>query len=138
MIWRQWAGGMSLGWRVRAVRGATTVESNTATEIAEAVQELMDCLCQANQLVPEEIVSVIFTVTPDLDAAFPAATARQQSGWERVPLLDMQGMAVPGSPKRCIRVLIQFNTEKGQGDVQPVYLRQAQCLRPDLVMSGCL
>jgi chorismate mutase len=125
---------MGVGWRVRGVRGATTVESNTAPEIAEAVRELMDCLCRTNQLVPEDIVSVIFTVTPDLDAAFPAATARQQPGWERVPLLDMQGIAVPGSPKHCIRVLIQFNTDKEQMDIQPVYLRKAQCLRPDLVI----
>ncbi|MEN9205995.1 MAG: chorismate mutase [Thermostichales cyanobacterium BF4_bins_65] len=125
-----------MGWRVRAARGATTVESNTPTAIAEAVRELMERLVEANQLVPEEIISVIFTVTPDVNAAFPAATARQQPGWERVPLLDMVGMMVPGSPERCIRVLIQFNTEKSQAEIQHIYLRQAQYLRPDLVMSA--
>ncbi|GAB4215456.1 MAG: chorismate mutase [Synechococcales cyanobacterium] len=127
-----------MGWRVRSVRGATTVDSNSSGAIADAVHELMATIARHNPLDPDEIVSVIFTMTPDLDAAYPAATARQQPGWDRVPLLDMQGISVPGSPERCIRVLIQFNTELSQQQVHHVYLRHAQSLRPDLAFSAHL
>lgn len=81
---------------------------------------------------PADIISVIFSVTQDLDALFPALSARRRPGWDRVPLLDVQHMQVANSLERCIRVLIHFNTSLSQNDLRPVYLRQAAQLRPDL------
>lgn len=118
-------------WKVRGIRGATTVTENTAEAIREAVTELLDEVETHNQFEPEDIVSVIFTTTPDLDAMFPAAIARKRPGWENVPLLDLQQMQVEGSLERCIRTLIHVNTTKPQGEICHPYLRQAKNLRPD-------
>ncbi|MFN6455010.1 MAG: chorismate mutase [Nostoc sp. EfeVER01] len=123
----------SLGeWRVRGLRGATTVSHNSAQAIAEAVDELLNALEANNPLDPAEIVSVTFSATPDLDAMFPAAVARQRPGWDQVPLLDVQQMQVNGSLKCCIRVLIHFNTPMPQNALRPIYLRGAAQLRPDI------
>ncbi len=118
-------------WKVRAIRGATTVSENTIPAIRDAVTELLDAIETHNQLDPNEIVSVIFTATRDLDAIFPAAIARERPYWNNVPLLDVQQMHVEGSLERCIRVLIQINTPKPQIEIHHSYLRQAQNLRPD-------
>ena len=119
-------------WRVRGLRGATTVSENTAAAITEAVTELLDAVEFQNPLDPAEIVSVTFSVTPDIDAIFPASVARRRPGWEQVPLLDVQHMQVAGSLPRCIRILIHLNTPLAQAELRPVYLRQAANLRPDL------
>jgi chorismate mutase len=121
-----------LGWRVRAIRGAITVPTNSAEAIGAAVTELLDTLEHRNAFDPAELVSVIFSVTPDLNAAFPAQFARRRPGWESVPLLDVQQMEVSSDLPRCIRVLIQLNTPLAQADMQHVYLRGARELRPDL------
>ncbi len=123
-------------WKVRGIRGATTVTENTAQAITEAVIELLDEIEAHNQLDPKEIICVFFTTTPDLDAIFPAAAARQRPNWNSVPLLDLQQMQVKGSLQRCIRVLIQVNTPHPQSAIVHRYLRQATILRPDL--SGSL
>lgn len=125
-----------MGWRVRAIRGATTVADNTDLAIRQAVNELLDTLTAANQLDAEDIASVTFTTTPDLDAIFPAAIARSRPGWQYVPLLDVQQMQVPGSLPRCIRILLHFNTLLQQRDIRHVYLREASHLRPDLSLSS--
>ncbi|MEB3308709.1 MAG: chorismate mutase [Snowella sp.] len=122
---------MAVEWKVRAIRGATTVSENTIPAIRDAVTELLDAIETHNQLDPEEIVSVIFTATRDLDAIFPAAIARERPYWNNVPLLDVQQMHVEGSLERCIRVLIHVNTPKPQIEIHHSYLRQAQNLRPD-------
>lgn len=122
-------------WRVRGLRGATTVRENSPVAIAEATDELLDVLEAQNALNPADIVSVTFSVTPDLDALFPASVARRRPGWDLVPLLDVQQMDVPKSLPRCIRVLIQFNTPLPQTALQPVYLRDAALLRPDLAIA---
>ena len=120
-----------MGWRVRAIRGATTVDSNTDSDIRKAVVDLLNELSDANKLEPSEIVSVTFTATADLDAVFPAAIARQRPGWDLVPLLDVQQMSVSGSLPMCIRVLAHINTQLAQADIRHVYLRGAKNLRPD-------
>jgi chorismate mutase len=125
----------SVGWRVRAIRGATTVTSNSVGEIAAAVTELLDQVEHHNVLDLAEIVSVTFSVTQDLDAIFPAAIARQRPGWDNVPLLDVQQMHVVGSLARCIRLLIHFNTPDPDVSIAHAYLRGAQALRPDLVVT---
>ncbi|MBD2513437.1 chorismate mutase [Nostoc sp. FACHB-973] len=121
-------------WRVRGLRGATTVNHNSAQAIAEAVDELLNALEVNNPLDPAEIVSVTFSATPDLDAIFPAAVARRRPNWDQVPLLDVQQMQVNGSLKCCIRVLIHFNTPMPQSALRPIYLRGAAQLRPDLAI----
>lgn len=119
-------------WKVRGIRGATTVSENTVGAMAIAVNELIDEIEAHNVFKPEDMVCVFFTVTADLDAMFPAAAARKRSGWDYVPLIDLQQMNVKGSLERCIRILIQVNTLLPQSAIVHRYLRQAQALRPDL------
>jgi chorismate mutase len=115
----------------RGIRGATTVESDSAAAILGATQELLARIVAANGLAVKDIAGVFFTTTHDLTAAFPARAARDL-GWHHVALLDAQEVPVPGSLPRCVRVLILWNTEKPQTDVCHVYLRDAAALRPDL------
>ena len=115
----------------RGIRGATTVETNTRAEILEATRELLDHMVKANQVTIEDVASIIFTVTPDLTAAFPAQAAREL-GWQHTALLDAQEIPVTGSLARCIRVLIHWNTDSAQADITHVYLNGATELRPDL------
>lgn len=123
---------ISVGWRIQAIRGATTVSQNLAEDIAVATQELLDAIESQNRLSPEHIISVTFSVTQDLDALFPAAAARQRAGWDAVPLLDVQHMHVVGSLPRCIRVLIHTQVPVLHEQVTHIYLRDAKGLRPDL------
>ncbi len=120
-----------MAWKVRAIRGATTADTNSIQAIEESVKELLDEIESRNDLDPEEIVSVIFTATRDLDAIFPAAIARQRPHWDNIPLLDLQQMEVQNSLKRCIRVLVHLNTPKPQNEMYHSYLKGAKNLRPD-------
>lgn len=125
-------------WKVRAIRGATTATDNTVEDMREAVSELLDKIESYNQLNLEDVVSVIFTATSDLDAIFPAAIARERQNWDHIPLLDIQQMHVKGSLSKCIRILIYFNTVKHQNEIYHLYLRKAQDLRPDLSVTNFL
>ena len=116
--------------RFRALRGATTTTANSAPAIADATKELLAQLLERNRLTSEHLVSLIFTATPDLDAAFPAAAARSL-GLD-VPLLCAQEMRVPDAPARCIRVLLHVEVEDEYAELRPVYLRGATALRSDL------
>jgi chorismate mutase len=120
-----------VNWRVRAIRGATTASENSAAAIQKVVHELLDEIEARNALDFDEVVNVIFSVTQDLDAVFPAAIARQRPNWQTVPLLDVQQMFVKTDLPFCIRCLIQFNTPEPSLEVQHVYLQQAKTLRPD-------
>ncbi|MGD8464265.1 MAG: chorismate mutase [Anaerolineae bacterium] len=119
----------------RGIRGATTVEANTAHSIIEATKELLLSIVEQNGVKPSQLSSAIFTVTPDLNAAFPARAAREL-GWQYVPLLDAQEMPVPDSLAHCVRVLLHWNTETAQDKIRHVYLRGAAVLRPDLATEG--
>lgn len=116
---------------VRGIRGATTAADNTEIAIFDATEELLRWLTAANELRPADIASILFSVTPDLNATFPARAARQL-GWTEVPLLDTVEIPVPGSLPRCIRVLIHWNTDRPIEAIQHGYLREAAALRPDL------
>ncbi|MCJ7549851.1 MAG: chorismate mutase [Anaerolineae bacterium] len=118
--------------RCLGVRGATTVADNTRAAILEATSGLLTEIITVNGIALEDVASAIFTATPDLDAVYPAAAAREL-GWTQTPLLCMREMQVAGSLRRCIRVLIHWNTEHAPCEIQHVYLRGAQALRPDLV-----
>ena len=119
-------------WKVRGIRGATTVTENTAVAIANAVNELLDEIEVHNHFEAQDIVCVFFTATADLDTMFPAAAARQRPDWNHVPLIDLHQMKVMGSLPYCIRILIQVNTPVAQSAIVHRYLNQAQHLRPDL------
>ncbi len=121
--------------RVRGVRGATTVEWNDAGQILAATRALLEEMVARNQMAPEDIAAVFFTVTDDLDAAFPARAAREL-GWVHVPLMDAREIPVPGSLPRCIRVLLLWNSDILQSQVTHVYQGNAIKLRPDLAGGG--
>jgi chorismate mutase len=116
--------------RLFALRGATTVRRNDAEAIFAATEELLRELLERNELVPEALVSCIFTLTDDLDAAFPAEAARRL-GLDRVPLLCAREVPVPGSMPRVIRVLVHYYAEQ-QHEPRHVYLGEARALRADL------
>ncbi|HKW77836.1 MAG TPA: chorismate mutase [Candidatus Limnocylindria bacterium] len=115
---------------VRGIRGATTVKTNDAASITSATLELLRVLRDLNGLRPEDIGYIWFTVTPDLDAAFPADAARVGMGWGDVPLICGREIPVPGALGMCVRVLIAWNTTRMQRDVRHAFLRGAKTLRP--------
>lgn len=115
----------------RGVRGATTVPANDREEILAATRQLVALMIRRNGIKREDVGSAIFTTTPDLDAEFPALAARQL-GWLEVPMLCGHEIAVPGSLPHCIRVLVHWNTETPQHEIQHTYIREAVRLRPDL------
>jgi chorismate mutase len=115
---------------VRGIRGATTVAANDAEAITQGTLELLRILRDQNDLRPEDIGYIWFTVTPDLDAAFPADAARAGLGWTGVPLICAREIPVPGALGRCVRVLIAWNTTTAQRDVRHAFLHGARALRP--------
>ncbi|MGH7582222.1 MAG: chorismate mutase [Gemmatimonadales bacterium] len=115
---------------IRGIRGAITVDANTAAAICDAAVELVRALETANAIGPRHLVSAVFTMTPDLTAGFPAEAARR-AGWDRVPLLCATEIAVPGALPRCLRVLVHVS-RRWTADPTAVYLRGAAVLRPDL------
>ena len=116
--------------QLQGLRGATTSSENSIEEISSAVNELVDELIQRNQLSPDQIVSITFSVTDDLDACFPASIARKRPGWENLALLDCQQMHVVSDLKNCIRILALVWLPNNQLPQHP-YLREAGFLRPD-------
>ena len=118
--------------RCRGIRGAISVESNDAGTILDATRKLLEHMVTANGVDVEDVASVIFTVSDDLDAAYPARAAREM-GWVHTPLLCMQDMAVVDSLSLCIRVLMTWNTELPSDRIRHVYLGDARALRPDLL-----
>lgn len=116
---------------VKAIRGATTVGADREEEIYSATRELIGEIMRINGLSPEEIISVIFTVTPDIKSAFPAAAARA-IGFTSVPLLCTQEIPVAGALPLCVRVLMHVETDKKQSEIRHRFLREAAQLRPDL------
>jgi chorismate mutase len=117
--------------RVRGIRGAITVESDCAEEIVAATKRLLIEITERNGIATEEIVSVLFSLTADVRAAFPALGAREM-GWTLVPMLHFTEIAVPGALERCIRVLMHANTTRTQAEIEHAYLGGAAVLRPDL------
>ena len=114
----------------RGIRGATTIEEDTPQEILRATRELLAFMIRLNNIEPEHVCSAIFTTTSDVVSEYPALAARQL-GWMHVPLLCGHEMGVPDSVPNCIRVLIHWNTDTPQKDIQHIYLNEAQALRPD-------
>ena len=117
---------------IRAFRGATTVAADQPLLIREAVQEMLDAMLDDNNLVPADIISAVFTATPDLVSEFPAHAARL-IGWTDIPLLCAQELPVVGALPRCLRVMVHAETTRTRSEVRHVYLRDAILLRSDLL-----
>ena len=113
-----------------AIRGATTVDEDDASAIRAATAELLRRIVALNELAPADIISALFTVTPDLRSAFPAHAAREL-GWTDVALLCTMEIPVPGAIARCIRVLLHVETTTSRKHLRHVYLRRARALRPE-------
>lgn len=116
----------------RAIRGATTAAENSERAILDAASELLRAILVANALAPEHMISILFTMTADLDAVYPTRAAREM-GWTDVPLLDAQQPRVHGDLARCMRVLVHCETERARNEIKHIYLGEARRLRPDLV-----
>jgi chorismate mutase len=115
---------------VRGIRGATVAAADTPEAIRAATRELLLALTEANGLLPDDVASIIFTLTPDLTAEVPARAAREL-GWHDAALMCMAEMNAAGGLERCIRVLIHWNSDKGPEEIHHVYLHAAGQLRPD-------
>lgn len=118
----------------RGIRGATTADENTSEAIYSATRELLTKLIEGNQIEEQDVAAVHFTMTPDLNAGFPAAAARQL-GWTNTALLCSTEIAVPNSLPGCIRVLILVNTEKDPSELVKVYIKGTEALRLEGVES---
>ncbi len=117
---------------MRGVRGATVASEDQPSAILQATQELLEAMLEANpSLRPEDIASAMFTLTEDLQAAYPALAARRL-GWNQVPMICSREIPVPGSLPRCIRILLHWTTELSQKEIRHVYLGEARSLRPDI------
>lgn len=114
--------------RCRGIRGATTVPTNTQEDILAAAKELLQEMVQVNGVQEEDVACILFTTTPDLNAAFPAAAAREL-GLSQVPMLCGHEMNVPGSLPMCLRILILINTKKSAEEIVHIYIRGAKELR---------
>jgi len=117
----------------RGVRGATIAAANTREAILDATREMLEQIVAVNGIDTADIASAIFSLTPDLDAVHPAVAAREM-GWVTVPLFCVQEVAVPGALARAIPVPLPSNTRRSQAEIQHVYLRGAEVLRPDLAI----
>jgi len=117
---------------VRAIRGAIDVPENSEGAILTAATRLLEEIIRRNCLCKEDVCAVVFSATADLNAVYPARAARTL-GWTDIALMCMQEMEVPGSMPFCLRVLVLWNTDLTQEQVQHVYLGAARQLRPDLV-----
>lgn len=121
---------------VQGVRGATVAAEDSVEAILSATRQLLEAIVEANPgLQPDEIGSIFFTVTDDLQSTYPALAARQM-GWTQTPMLCAREIPVPGALPRCIRVLIHWNTSRPQSAIRHVYSGAAASLRPDLSVAA--
>ena len=115
----------------RGLRGATVAPQDQAEAILQATRQLLQAILDANPgLTPNDMGSILFTMTEDLTSAYPAQAARAL-GWEQVPLMCAREIDAPSGLQRCIRVLIHWNTDRTQNAIHHVYLGEAARLRPD-------
>lgn len=116
---------------VRAIRGATTVDSDDREEVLARTSELVKAMLERNGVDHDDLISAILTATSDIRSAFPAEGARA-AGLVDVPLIGAQELDVEGSLPRCIRVMIHVNTDRPRSAIRHVYLEGARGLRDDL------
>ena len=119
---------------VRAFRGATQLSADSKAEMKEAVVELLEEVLAANSLKNDDLISILFTATPDIQSDFPAAAVREL-GLTDLPLICAQELDVKGALPRTVRLLIHANSPLSRGEVTHKYLRGAAVLRPDLAQK---
>nr|WP_216367500.1 MULTISPECIES: chorismate mutase [Anoxybacillus] len=120
---------------IRAIRGATTVSNNDEREIVDETKRLLIEMIRQNDVNAEDVVSVLISMTDDLNATFPAKALRHLDGWTYVPVMCMREINVPHALPKCIRVMMTVHTKRAQQDIHHVYLRDAIQLRPDLQLT---
>ena len=117
----------------RGIRGAITVDNNSIESVKEATIELISEMKARNNYKEEDISYVLFTMTDDLDCAYPAKFAREEfKEWQFVPMMCTQELKIVGALEKCLRILIVVNTELAQNEIKHVYLKGAEKLRKDL------
>jgi chorismate mutase len=116
---------------VRAIRGAIQVDATDRDAILEGTAELVAAVMSRNDLASDDVISVLFTVTPDLTAEFPALAARK-TGFHAVPLMCATEIPVPGAMPRVVRLMAHVDTDRPRSEIQHVYLRGAAALRLDI------
>ncbi|WP_425448660.1 chorismate mutase [Dethiothermospora halolimnae] len=116
---------------ILSIRGAITAEENTKESIINNSKQLLIELVERNNISKEEVISIFFSATKDLDAIYPAEAARD-IGFTNCSLMCFQEMFVPNSLMKCIRVTILLNSYKSQSEIKHTYLKEAEILRPDL------
>ncbi|HEX4817738.1 MAG TPA: chorismate mutase [Nonomuraea sp.] len=116
---------------VRAIRGAIQVDRNDRDSIIEGTTELVSTLMDRNDLTTDDVISVLFTATPDLTAEFPALAARKL-GFHDVPLICCTEIDVPGALPRVVRLMAHVETDRPRAEIHHVYLRGAVALRQDI------
>ena len=121
-----------MGGILRAIRGAITVKNNTEEDIKDASQKLIKKMLEKNEVKEEEVVSIVFTATEDLDQLYPAAAIRE-IGFTYIPLMCYQEMKVENSLNKCIRAMIYINKNIKLDKIRHVYLKDAKALRKDLI-----
>ena len=123
--------------KVLAIRGATTVNSNSKEEILKETSILIETIILKNELKNElnneDIISMCFTMTKDLDAVYPAVAVREILDIHDIPMLNYEEKHIQGSLSKCIRVMMYINTEKTKADIKHIYLNNAKNLRKDLI-----
>jgi len=117
--------------KLAALRGATTLDEDTAAQMEARVQELLPLMLEGNDVEHDDVISVIFTATDDLHSTFPATAARS-IGFGDVPLICARELDISGGARRCVRVLMHISTERDRSDLHHVYLHGAVGLRDDL------
>ncbi len=115
-----------------AIRGATVADDNNISAISDATCELFSKIIEENKLNPDNIISVFFTMTDDLDAIYPAKCIRENLGYTDIPFLCYQELNIKNSLRKCIRVMLFINSELEKKDIKHVYLKAAKALRPDI------
>ncbi len=117
--------------RVRAVRGATTIDVDSREQVVERTQELVRAVLERNAIDPDDIISILFTATDDVRSAFPAEAARE-AGLTHVPLMCARELDIVDGIERCIRIMVHVTTERAHDALRHPYLHGARQLRTDL------
>jgi chorismate mutase len=116
---------------VRALRGATTLDADSAEQVTERVQALVERMLEANGVAHDDVISILFTATDDIMSMFPATAARA-IGMGDVPLICARELGIDGGTPLCVRVMMHLTTDRARHDLHHVYLEGARGLRDDL------
>jgi len=119
-----------------AIRGATTCDHDTKDEITKVTTELLIEVMQRNSLSTDDIISVLFTATPDIHSEFPATVARTLEGFSEVPVMCAQELDIHGSMKNCIRIMMHVDIPKERKEIKHVFMGNAKNLRKDIDQEG--